>query len=234
MSVRRRSGILPTLKQLSQCLRHDEASRTPYFTGPPVGSLSSFNCVHANNYKKRKTDRSISCGLHYMNSSASYLVDYGMKNLKVFAEPPGFFGDLQFYLDRDMGMVLPYPISEVVANFRDGEIIDDSPPRHTLKRKRLEYDMGCCGFEEPDLWPFLNHEFHTKLLYALTYPLIWPDKPTNDLSSSKNGLANGKGKEKLYQEYAFYDNGTLSMDAVKFLDEGFRSIRFLSILVMRW
>lgn len=64
-----------------------------------------------------------------MNSTAEYMVAFGMQNLSHFAETPGGFGNLQYYLDRDMGSPLP---TEILPNFRLGKIIDVSPPQFII------------------------------------------------------------------------------------------------------
>ncbi|KAL1825990.1 hypothetical protein ACET3Z_012768 [Daucus carota] len=95
-----------------------------------------FNTVHANHFKVNTTNRKIIWIPTEMNSTARYLADYGLQHLSVFAETPGWFGDLKYHVDRDMGMVLQAPIDEVAPNFGLGEVEDGPPPAPTLKRKR--------------------------------------------------------------------------------------------------
>ena len=95
-----------------------------------------FNTVHANHFKVNTTNRKIIWIPTEMNSTARYLADYGLQHLSVFAETPGWFDDLKYHVDRDMGMVLQAPIDEVAPNFGLGEVEDGPPPAPTLKRKR--------------------------------------------------------------------------------------------------
>lgn len=43
-----------------------------------------------------------------MNHTAQYIATYGMENLDSFVEIPGIFGNLQQFLDRDMGVLLTF------------------------------------------------------------------------------------------------------------------------------
>lgn len=43
-----------------------------------------------------------------LNYTAQYMAIYGFENLGSFIQAPGIFESLQHYLDRDMGMALPY------------------------------------------------------------------------------------------------------------------------------
>lgn len=56
------------------------------------------------------------------------MAHFGYENKSSLVQAPGVFGDLQHFLNRDIGMALPYPEFELLENFGDGEVIDPSPP----------------------------------------------------------------------------------------------------------
>ena len=56
-----------------------------------------------------------------MNRITKYLARYGLENLEVFAEVLGVFGELQDFLDRDMGIGFPFQVAEA---FGLGDVID--------------------------------------------------------------------------------------------------------------
>ncbi|KAL1804574.1 hypothetical protein ACET3Z_027642 [Daucus carota] len=58
------------------------------------------------------------------NGTAAYLARYGLENMSSFAETPGSFGEKQFMLARDMGLLFD---SHPPANFGLGEVIDGEP-----------------------------------------------------------------------------------------------------------
>ncbi|KAL1822717.1 hypothetical protein ACET3Z_009495 [Daucus carota] len=122
-----------------------------------------FNTVHSNNYVEGSTDRRISWVPEHMNDAARYMAEYGLEHFSNFVEIPGPqpIGNLQFFLDRDMGMVIANPEIELLPNMG-------------LAFKSAAYMSG----------------------------------------------THGKGKMKLYEGYAFYDNGFLSKRAVEILESG--------------
>ncbi|WOH09190.1 hypothetical protein DCAR_0728645 [Daucus carota subsp. sativus] len=148
-----------------------------------------FNTVQANHYKPGITHRKLSCIPQHMNATAKYMAEYGLRHMTCFAEAPGIFGDLKYYLERDMGLVLPSPIHELVPNFGEGEVEDASPP--PLKRKR-----------ESIVLPFPDVLVNSPLLKARCFGF------------------EGKGKEKMYKEFAFYDDGRLSARAMEIINSG--------------
>lgn len=60
-----------------------------------------------------------------MNGTAAYKATFGMDNMVTFVAAPGTFGELRNFLNRDMGLDLPFEIED---NFGLGEVIDASPP----------------------------------------------------------------------------------------------------------
>ncbi|KAL1827848.1 hypothetical protein ACET3Z_006260 [Daucus carota] len=151
-----------------------------------------FNTVQANHYKQGITHKKLSCIPQHMNATAKYMSEYGIRHMTCFAEAPGNFGDLNYYLERDMGLVLASPIHELVPNFGEGEVVDASPPPPLpLKRRRESINMPY-----PDV--FVN----------------------SSLLKSRCFGFEGKGKEKMYKEFAFYDDGKLSARALEIIDSG--------------
>ncbi|KAL1811382.1 hypothetical protein ACET3Z_021447 [Daucus carota] len=87
--------------------------------------IQLFNTLHSNNFQIDTTERSITRIPVGQNSTAVYLARYGLENMKVFAETPGSFGEKQFWLERDMGLLYS---SVPPANFGMGEVIDADEP----------------------------------------------------------------------------------------------------------
>lgn len=88
--------------------------------------LRLFNTVHSNNFKIGTTEREITRIPIVQNGTAAYLVRYGLEHMNSFAETPGSFGEKQFMLDRDMGLLFD---SHPPANFGMGEVIDGDAPQ---------------------------------------------------------------------------------------------------------
>ncbi|WOG95429.1 hypothetical protein DCAR_0414748 [Daucus carota subsp. sativus] len=87
--------------------------------------LQLFNTLHSNNFQIDTTERSITRIPVGQNSTAVFLARFGMENLRVFAETPGTFGEKQYWLDRDMGMLFS---SAPPPNYDLGEVIDADEP----------------------------------------------------------------------------------------------------------
>ena len=83
--------------------------------------LRLLNTLHSNNFQIGTTHRELTRIPVVQNGMAAYLARYGLENMKLFAETPGSFGDKQFMLDRDMGLLFD---SHPPANFGLGEVID--------------------------------------------------------------------------------------------------------------
>lgn len=84
------------------------------------------NSVYANNFEEEKSSRIVSWTPVEQNQTARYMAEYGLNNSSFFAEAPHIFGNLQHFLDRDMGLAMPF---EIMDNFGLGEVVDaDLPP----------------------------------------------------------------------------------------------------------
>lgn len=65
-----------------------------------------------------------------MNATAEYMASYSLQNLTHFVEAPTVFGNLKYFLDRDMGLALSM---EIIPDFGRGEVLDDyAPPTESL------------------------------------------------------------------------------------------------------
>ncbi|WOG85544.1 hypothetical protein DCAR_0104735 [Daucus carota subsp. sativus] len=97
-----------------------------------------FNSLHANNADNidGANPRRISWIPHHMNSTAVYMAEYGMKYLTDTVELPGAstLGNLQYFLERDMGRVLPNPEMVILPNLGLGDVEDGPPPPPPAKR----------------------------------------------------------------------------------------------------
>ncbi|WOG92218.1 hypothetical protein DCAR_0311481 [Daucus carota subsp. sativus] len=86
------------------------------------------------------------------NSTVVFLARFGMENMKVFAETPGSFGEKQYWLDRDMGLLFS---SAPPANYDLGEVIDadvpSSPVALMLNRANTEVVHAASS-----MWSFLS------------------------------------------------------------------------------
>ncbi|WOH11191.1 hypothetical protein DCAR_0830671 [Daucus carota subsp. sativus] len=189
-----------------------------------------FNTVHANHYVEGETDHRISWIPEHMNEVAAYMAEYGLHHFSSFVEIPGpqTVGNLQFLLDRDMGMVIANPEVELLPNLGMGEIVDGPPPTpNHLKRRMASPSRGVAKLDT-DL-TFLNvglfnGEDDSLSSWTIKSPTWEQDPPVFKVSPFKSAAAmfgdRGKGKAKMYDEYAFYDNGKLSMRAIEMLDSG--------------
>lgn len=90
--------------------------------------LRLYNTLHSNNFKIGTTEREITRIPVVRNGTAAYLARYGLEHLNHFAETPGSFGEKQFMLDRDMGLLFD---EHPPANFGMGEVIDGEEPQVT-------------------------------------------------------------------------------------------------------
>ena len=184
-----------------------------------------FNTVHANHYEEGKTNRQISWVPEHMNDAARYMAEYGLEHFSSFVELPWpeTIGNLQFFMDRDMGMIIANPEVELLPNLGLGEVVDPPYPSPARLKRGYNYlNSDECNF-------FLESAFSTAaaeaippwVLSAPTWsndPIlakISPFKPSASTSTDR-----GKGKAKMYEGYAFYENGTLSKRAVEILESG--------------
>ncbi|KAL1806764.1 hypothetical protein ACET3Z_029832 [Daucus carota] len=186
-------------------------------TEEQLESYRLFNTIHANNYKDGVTDRRISCVPEHMNASAKYMAVYGLNNLTCLVEAPGVFGDLQHYLDRDMGMVLALPNIDILPNFGLGEI-EDGPPPAPGKKRKFGFQFGIDDHSVPLAFASDCPPISLECSYVPRYR-YWMNKagtPQHD----NLGPGSIKGKAKLYHDYSFYKDGTLSEHAINLLENG--------------
>uniref|UniRef100_A0A164TGS9 RNase H type-1 domain-containing protein n=1 Tax=Daucus carota subsp. sativus TaxID=79200 RepID=A0A164TGS9_DAUCS len=184
----------------------------------PVELLEAFrlfNTLHANNVDNADgaNPRRISWIPHHMNSAAVYMAEHGLSNLTEMVELPGSstLGNLQFFLDRDMGRVLPNPQMVILPNLGLGEVEDGIPP------------------------PPVNHSFDDPVPRSISVavhdrkmkgPMLTGNSPLKGCSSKSweieapIPLLLAKGKDMLYGGYAFYSNGSFSRKAVEILESG--------------
>lgn len=92
-----------------------------------VEVIMQFNTFHANHYRVGQTERYVATIPLEMNRSAEYMAQFGGENFQEVVETPGVFGNLQHFLDRDMGLALPPPLMLLAANYGTGEIEDGEP-----------------------------------------------------------------------------------------------------------
>lgn len=132
------SGILAALS-MGFCQTHIETdNREVYDTIrvqefiilPPdeEEAFSQFNTLFTNHYAEGETERKVSIIPLNLNHTTQYMANYGLENFQSLVQAPGIFGNLQFFLDRDMGMAIPYPEFDLQENFGEGEVVDLPPP----------------------------------------------------------------------------------------------------------
>ncbi|KAL8154670.1 hypothetical protein AgCh_000138 [Apium graveolens] len=105
-------------------------------------------------------------------------------------QAPGTIGELQHFLDRDMGMYLLYPEFELLENFEEWEVIKPSPRRPTPRH------FGA------------SHNSEIDKLSSCSIVTI------------SKGARSSKGKEQGNAEYAFVHNGLLRQQALQILEKG--------------
>lgn len=90
--------------------------------------MTQLNTLHDNHFTEGHTERNVSLIPVKQNRTAEYMAIYGMENLSSFVEAPVDFENLRYFLDRDMGMALPFPILDVQQFPGMGKVVDVSPP----------------------------------------------------------------------------------------------------------
>ncbi|WOG86787.1 hypothetical protein DCAR_0206005 [Daucus carota subsp. sativus] len=106
--------------------------------------------------------------------------------MSCFAETKAKVGDLAYYLERDMGRVLSFPIQETALNLGEEEVIDDSSPKPSKKRK----------------------------LDVLDYAEDTSNDVFRSLKTGWAAVAADKEKQKFFEGMAFNNNGAFSSDAI--------------------
>lgn len=113
-------------------------------------AMLMFNSIYTNNFQEDETERIISRIPIEQNRTAEYMARYGMENVGFFAETLGFFGNLEFFLDRDMGLDILF---EVMDNMGLGEVIDEEiVDEEEVEVERVEnLDEEMAGDDEEEM-----------------------------------------------------------------------------------
>ncbi|KAL1804570.1 hypothetical protein ACET3Z_027638 [Daucus carota] len=167
-----------------------------------------FNSVHANHPASNldpdtvQNSRKISFIPDHMNSAAIYMADHALHNFSDFVELPGAstLGNLQYLLNRDIGLVIADPGVVLVQNIGLGEVVNEAHPPRPLKHKRGEFCAECGQ--------------------------VVPRQPSGLSGCSIVGtsafqlLQANKGKASGYEAFAFYEGGAFSQHAINILNSG--------------
>lgn len=107
-------------------------------------AIQQFNTTFSNNFIEDVTAHRFSIIPRGMKSTAEYMATYDLNNLTQFVEALDVFGNLQYYLDRYIGLLLPM---EIISNLRIGEVVDEFLPHPPLDvedmRQEMSYRDGC-------------------------------------------------------------------------------------------
>lgn len=128
------AGIIQACKRDFHAIHMETVNREVYdairfqeFAFPPPNmeeALQQFNTMFNNHFIEEATSMRFSIIPPAMNATAEYMASYGLNNLTQFVEAPALFENLQYFLDRDMGLVLPM---EIIPNFGLGEVENEPP-----------------------------------------------------------------------------------------------------------
>lgn len=102
-------------------------------------AFGQFNTLFNNQFQENITERKVSVILLEYNGTAQYMASYGMEKMQELVLAPGHFGDIHHYLQRDMGMILPFPQFELLENFGEGEVLDPSPPLSPVEARKTQF-----------------------------------------------------------------------------------------------
>lgn len=140
-----------------------------------------------------------------MNSTAVYMAGYRMKYLTDTMELPGAstLGNLQFFLERDMGRVLPNPEMVILPNLGLGEVEDGPPPPPPAKRVCYSRDIKLKAPMDPSHSSFFLGSSSQKWKIDTPIPLLI-----------------AKGRDMLYGGYKFYKDDSFTDQAIDILESG--------------
>lgn len=79
-----------------------------------------------------------------------------MNNLSAFSEVSEPFAELQFNLDRDMGMTIAFPLLEMRTDLGNGEVIDAAHPLTGNPKRKREVKDGGLLIRKILTWPSLR------------------------------------------------------------------------------
>lgn len=154
-------------------------------------AFSQFNTLFANQFQENLTVRQISIIPVELNGTAQYMASYGMERLDALVLAPSSFGNIQHYLDRDMGRAMPYPEFELQDNLGEGEVIDPSPPLSPAKCYQL---IPTGQFASLNLYQGMDDFYDAQTHFHVDMGKHASGTAERGESSKKN-----KGKEKVYQ-----------------------------------
>ncbi|KAL1816269.1 hypothetical protein ACET3Z_018843 [Daucus carota] len=139
----------------------------------------------------------------------------------------GSIGNLEFFLARDMGLAPPVQLLEAVDNLGLGEVVDSSPPPtpHPVVEDRPYNPLSL--MERPRKRsrkdPFFEAAAKDEALPFKLVINIELKSNSNEISSAGSSSKAGpsaKGKEKVYEGYAFNNDGLLDREAINIIDNG--------------
>lgn len=106
--------------------------------------------MFSNNFIEDVTAHRFSIIPRGMKSTAGYMATYDLNNLTQFVEALDVFGNLQYYIDRYMGLFITM---EIISNFRIGEVVDEFLPHPLLDVEDMRQEMS---YEEMVVDPMMQ------------------------------------------------------------------------------
>ncbi|WOG81429.1 hypothetical protein DCAR_0100576 [Daucus carota subsp. sativus] len=181
-------------------------------------AMMLLNSLYANNFEEQKSARIVSWIPVEQNQSAHYLADYGLANVNLFGEVPRTLGNLQHFLDRDMGIAVPF---DVMDNLGMGEVVDADPPPKPVHISSPHVDSAFPTLEHNTLLDlfhaFISQEGFKSKAQSMGSFVFPKHGSTLAVPTDTSSL---KGKGKMYEKASFNGNGVLSSAAVEVLESG--------------
>lgn len=180
------------------------------------------NFFYANHFDEEISEIKVSIIPVEQNATAEYMAIYGLQNLSTFAEATETVGNLQYFLDRDMGIALPYPDME--PNLGLGEVIDASPPASPTQS--VVMDNTIPDLELPNVTESLQVEaqergFNSIPSFQININLnviIHASQEGPSIPTPNEQVSQAKGKRKILASYIFNNDGLMSMEAINIID----------------
>ncbi|KAL1824200.1 hypothetical protein ACET3Z_010978 [Daucus carota] len=141
-------NLIGNLNGVGSIVRDGSGSKLWGGAGPMPGMTEVQAIIWA--FQEDETERIISRIPIEQNRTAEYMARYGMENVGFFVETLGFFGNLEFFLDRDMGLDILF---EVMDNMGLGEVIDEEiVDEEEVEVERVEnLDEEMAGNDEEEM-----------------------------------------------------------------------------------